>query len=274
MAERSDVGECGVGVGEPDCAPDGTWGGTESVTTRSLEGQQCTCSEGIVEVISIQHRTRVAAAALCIVGMAGGVALAVDGSTLGTQAAGANGEGAASVAPRVVEAEVSEVARQLRPLTFKAGQHVNERISDQVDVPAGVTFQFRNLPPGLSYDPATTAIHGTPTTPGTWDVTATAYLAGLPVETATSRVTITGTATAPAPAPGGGGGAPAPAPGGGGAPAPAPAPAPSAPTHAVGIDLAMIDTLPLPPEMKQAAKDALINFDQTMANFWASIPQS
>lgn len=223
-------------------------------------------------MISIQHRTRVAAAALCIVGMAGGVALAVDGSTLGTQAAGAqvagaNGESAAAVAPRVVEAEVSEVARQLRPLTFKAGQHVNERISDQVDVPAGVTFQFRNLPPGLSYDPATTAIHGTPTTPGTWDVTATAYLAGLPVETATSRVTITGTATAPAPAP---------APGGGGAPAPAPAPggATGAPTHAAGIDLAMIDTLPLPPEIKQAAKDALINFDQAMANFWASIPQS
>lgn len=271
-AGRSDVGVSGAGEGEADCAPDGTWGGTESVTTRSLEGQYSKRSEGIAVVISIQHRTRAAAAALCIVGMAGGVALAVDGSTLGTQAAGANGGGAASVAPRVVEAEVSEVARQLRPLTFKAGQPVNERISDQVDVPAGVTFQFRNLPPGLSYNPTTTAIHGTPTTPGTWDVTATAYLAGLPVETATSRVTITGTATAPAPAPAPAPGpAPAPAPGGPVAPG---APGAGAPTHAAGIDLAMIDTLPLPPEMKQQAKAALINFDQAMANFWASVPQS
>lgn len=123
-------------------------------------------------------------------------------------------------------------------------------------------------PPGLNYNPSTTGIYGTPTTPGTWDVTATAYLAGIPVETATSRVTITGNATAPAP--GGGGGAPAPgspAPGQGGG-------APGAPTFAAGIDLAVIDTLPLPPEAKQAAKDALINFDQMMADFWASVPQS
>lgn len=200
-------------------------------------------------------------------GLAGGTALVAGGSGAVLGASGA-GQGVVETAPRVVEAEVSEVARQLRPLNFRTGAYVDERINQQVDVPPGVTFRFHNLPPGLNYNPATTAIHGTPTTPGTWDVTATAYLAGIPVETATSRVTITGNATAPAP--GGGGGAPAPgspAPGQGGG-------APGAPTFAAGIDLAVIDTLPLPPEAKQAAKDALINFDQMMADFWASVPQS
>ncbi len=218
-------------------------------------------------------------------GLAGGTALVAGGSGAVLGASGA-GQGVVETsprvvetdprgvetAPRVVEAEVSEVARQLRPLNFRTGAYVDERINQQVDVPPGVTFRFHNLPPGLNYNPATTAIHGTPTTPGTWNVTATAYLAGIPVETATSRVTITGNPVAGAPAPRPGGGAPAPAPGGapgGGGPG-----APAAPTFAAGIDLAVIDTLPLPPEIKQAAKDALINFDRMMADFWASVPQS
>lgn len=222
--------------------------------------------EGIVSVSNNRIRTRAAASALCIMGLAGGTVLVAGGTGIAVNASGA-GQGVVETAPRVVEAEVSEIARQLRPLNFRTGVHVEERINQQVDVPPGVTFQFRNLPPGLNYNPATTAIHGTPTTPGTWDVTATAYLAGIPVETATSRVTITGAPVggAPAPAPGGGAPAPAPAPGGG---------APAAPTHAAGIDLAVIDTLPLPPEIKQAAKDGLINFDRAMADFWASVPQS
>ena len=228
-------------------------------------------------------RTRAAASALCIMGLAGGTALVAGGSGAVLGASGA-GQGVVETsprvvetdprgvetAPRVVEAEVSEMARQLRPLNFRTGVYVDERINQQVSVPPGVTFQFRNLPPGLNYNPSTTGIYGTPTTPGTWDVTATAYLAGVPVETATSRVTITGNATAPAPAPGGG--APAPTPGG--APGAGGPGAPGAPTFAAGIDLAVIDTLPLPPEVKQAAKDALINFDRAMADFWASVPQS
>lgn len=200
-------------------------------------------------------------------GLAGGTALVAGGSGAVLGASGA-GQGVVETSPRVVEAEVSEVARQLRPLNFRTGAYVDERINQQVDVPPGVTFRFHNLPPGLNYNPATTAIHGTPTTPGTWNVTATAYLAGIPVETATSRVTITGNPVAGAPAPRPGGGAPAPAPGGGGPGAP------GAPAFAAGIDLAVIDTLPLPPEIKQAAKDGLINFDRMMADFWASVPQS
>lgn len=215
----------------------------------------------------IRIRTRAAVSALCALGMVGGAALVADRSDVGAETGIVAGAGV-EAQPRVVETEVSEVARQLRPLNFRAGVAVYERIDQQVDVPPGVTFQFRNLPPGLSFDPATTAIHGTPTTPGTWDVTATAYAMGIPVETATSRVTITGQATAPAP------GSPAPAPG---SPAPAPGQgggAPAAPTHAAGIDLAVVDTLPLPPEVKQAIKDGLINFDQAMADFWAQVPQS
>lgn len=198
------------------------------------------------------------------------MAIVVDPSTPGGTATSAAGVVAE---PRVVEADVSEAARQLRPLSFPTGQHVSERIDQQVNVPPGVTFQFSNLPPGLSFNQSTTAINGTPTTPGTWDVTATAYLAGIPVETATSRVTITGDPVAPAPGGGnggggnggGGGGAPAPAPGGGGGGAPAP-------THAAGIELATVDTLPLPPEVKQAVKDGLINFDRAMEDFWAQMP--
>jgi len=198
---------------------------------------------------------RLSTLALGAIAVAGGAAVVAQPGTTGTAPAAV----VAEPAPRVVEAEVGEVARQLRPLTFATGRYVEERLSSHVDIPPGVTFRFSNLPPGLAYNPATTAIYGTPTTPGVWDVTATAYLGGVPVETATSRVTITGAAVpAPAPAPGGGAPAPAPAPGGG-----APAPA---------IDPRVVDTLPLPPEVRRAVLDMIAGFNGAVANFWASLP--
>lgn len=191
-----------------------------------------------------------------VAGAAGGPGATGVGSNA-TTASGATGADRAGSAPRVVEAEVREVARQLRPLTFATGRHVEERLSNHVDIPPGVTFRFANLPPGLNFNPATTAIHGTPTTPGVWNVTATAYLAGIPVETATSRVTITGAPVAGAPAPAPGGGAPA--------PGPAPAPAPV-------IDPVVVDTLPLPPEARQALRDFITGLNTGVANFWAALP--
>ena len=41
---------------------------------------------------------------------------------------------------------------------------MERRVSDYVT--PGAALQFEGLPPGLTYDPATTAVRGTPTVPG------------------------------------------------------------------------------------------------------------
>ena len=102
--------------------------------------------------------------------------------------------------PVVVEA--TDVAPAALPsLTLRVGEYMERRVSDYVTPPPGASIQFQGLPPGLTYDPTTTAIKGTPTTAGVYNPVATAYIFGVPVRTETTQVTVTG----------GGGGAAAPA---------------------------------------------------------------
>ncbi len=191
-------------------------------------------------------RVRGAAIALAALGIvaAGAVAIPEASQT----------EASPVVETRAQSADPALVARTLRPLAFPTGVYVEERLSDQVSIPPGVTFRFANLPPGLTYDPGATAIRGTPTTPGVWDVTATAFAAGIPVETATSRVTVAGRPIA--------------APPGGAGPAPAAPPLNPGPQ----IDLRPIETLPLPPEAKRAIADSLTGFNQTLQDLWEQVP--
>ncbi|WP_010541078.1 hypothetical protein [Dietzia alimentaria] len=160
-------------------------------------------------------------------------------------------------APIVVEA--ADVAPAALPsLTFPAGVYMEKRISDQVNIPAGATISFRGLPPGLTYDPVTTAIKGVPTTPGVYKPVATASIAGIPMRTESTTVTITG----------GGGGAsnPAPAPGRPPAPAPAPAPAPGT------INIADIQGLPVPQPVKDALLGAALAINDGIQNAWNAVP--
>ena len=158
-------------------------------------------------------------------------------------------------APVVVEA--TELAPAALPsLTFPVGVYTENRVSDQVTLPPGATLQFQGLPPGLTYDPRTTAIKGVPTTPGVYRPVATAYIGGIPVRTESTTVTITGRA-------GGGPAAPAPAP----APAPAAAPAPGT------ITIADIDGLPLPNEVKDALRGAAMAINDGIQAAWNTVPE-
>ena len=185
---------------------------------------------------------RMAASALTVLGVLGG-------------AAAVAGSGSETV--QTVETDVKNVARELRILSFPVGQHMDERISDQVNVPPGVTSRRSNLPPRLDFNPLTTAVHGTPTTPGTWTVTATAYIAGVPVESARSQVTVTDSG-------GGGTSAPARQP----APTPMPSPAPGP------IDLHTIDGFPVPEKVKDVLRDMATDVNGGLGNMWVYAPES
>ncbi|WP_176475062.1 hypothetical protein [Dietzia natronolimnaea] len=164
-------------------------------------------------------------------------------------------------APVVIEA--TEVAPAALPsLSFPVGVYMENRVSDQVTLPPGATLQFQGLPPGLTYNPRTTAIQGVPTTPGVYRPVATAYIGGIPVRTETTTVTITGRA---------GGGAPAPAP----APVapPAPAPAPAAPPAPGTIAIADIDALPLPIEVRDALRGAALAINDGIRAAWDAVPE-
>ena len=130
----------------------------------------------------------------------------VTGAAFALSGLAALGFGAASLpAPESDNAQpvvVADIANTALPkLSFEAGKPMSHRVSDHVDLPPGTVLRFQGLPPGLSYDSATTAIHGTPTTPGTYHPSATAYIGGIPVRTESTTVTITGKAV-----PGNGGG--------------------------------------------------------------------
>ena len=167
---------------------------------------------------------------------------------------------ASDPAPALVEsADVAQVA--LPSLTLRVGQYMERRVSDYVTPPPGASIVFVGLPPGLTYDPATTAIRGTPTTAGTYRPTATAFIFGVPVRTETTTVTVTGGG-------GGGGGGAAPAP----APRPAPAPAPVAPPAPGTINIADIDGLPLPDPVKDALRGAALAINGGIQNAWNAVP--
>ena len=162
-----------------------------------------------------------------------------------------------------VVVEISDVAPAALPkLSFPVGVYMENRVSDHVSLPPGTVLQFRGLPPGLTYDQATTAIRGVPTTPGVYRPVATAYLAGVPVRTEATTVTITGGGSAPAPAPQPGAPAPGPAP----APAPVPAPAPGT------IDIAMIQSLALPQPVKDALLGAALAINDGIQAAWNAVP--
>lgn len=156
-------------------------------------------------------------------------------------------------APVVVEA--TELAPAALPsLTFPVGVYTENRVSDQVTLPPGATLQFQGLPPGLTYDPRTTAIKGVPTTPGVYRPVATAYIGGIPVRTESTTVTITGRA-------------------GGGPAAPAPAPAPAAAPAPGTITIADIDGLPLPNEVKDALRGAAMAINDGIQAAWNAVPE-
>ncbi|GAA1700243.1 hypothetical protein GCM10009831_05960 [Dietzia cercidiphylli] len=156
-------------------------------------------------------------------------------------------------APVVVEA--TELAPAALPsLTFPVGVYTENRVSDQVTLPPGATLQFQGLPPGLTYDPRTTAIKGVPTTPGVYRPVATAYIGGIPVRTESTTVTITGRA-------------------GGGPAAPAPAPAPAAAPAPGTITIADIDRLPLPNEVKDALRGAAMAINDGIQAAWNTVPE-
>lgn len=156
-------------------------------------------------------------------------------------------------APVVVEA--TELAPAALPsLTFPVGVYTENRVSDQVTLPPGATLQFQGLPPGLTYDPRTTAIKGVPTTPGVYRPVATAYIGGIPVRTESTTVTITGRA-------------------GGGPAAPAPAPSPAAAPAPGTITIADIDGLPLPNEVKDALRGAAMAINDGIQAAWNAVPE-
>ena len=155
-------------------------------------------------------------------------------------------------APVVVEA--TELAPAALPsLTFPVGVYTENRVSDQVTLPPGATLQFQGLPPGLTYDPRTTAIKGVPTTPGVYRPVATAYIGGIPVRTESTTVTITGRA-------------------GGAAAAPAPAPAPVAAPAPGTIAIADIAGLPLPEPVKDALLGAALAINDGIQAAWDTVP--
>ena len=118
-------------------------------------------------------------------------------TSMATVGAVAGHAGSSPEQPTVVDGDVALAA--LPALSFPAGEYMENRISDHVSLPPGTVIVFQGLPPGLTYDAATTAIRGVPTTPGVYHPVATAYLGGIPVRTESTTVTITGTASAPAP---------------------------------------------------------------------------
>lgn len=165
-------------------------------------------------------------------------------------------------APVVVEA--TDVAPAALPsLTLRVGEYMERRVSDYVTPPPGASIRFRGLPPGLTYDPVTTAIKGTPTRAGVYEPVATAFIFGVPVRTETTTVTVTGGT--------GGGGI------GGGTPAPrpaqAPAPAPVAPPAPGTINLADIDALPVPNEVKDAIRGAALAINAGIQSAWNAVPE-
>lgn len=171
--------------------------------------------------------------------------------------------------PVVVEA--TDVAPAALPsLTLRVGEYMERRVSDYVTPPPGASIQFRGLPPGLTYDPATTAIRGTPTVAGVYEPVATAFIFGVPVRTETTTVTVTGGAGATTGGTGGGGAAaPRPAP----APAPAPVAAPAAPPAPGTITIADIDTLPVPEQVKDALRGAALALNNGIQSAWNAVPE-
>ncbi|MCZ4539412.1 MULTISPECIES: hypothetical protein [Dietzia] len=174
-------------------------------------------------------------------------------------------------APLVVEA--TDVAPAALPsLTLRVGEYMERRVSDYVTPPPGASIQFRGLPPGLSYDPATTAIRGTPTVAGVYEPVATAFIFGVPVRTETTTVTVTGGAGGTTGGTGGGG-APAPRPAQAPAPAPAPVAAPVAPPAPGTITIADIDTLPVPEQVKDALRGAALALNNGIQSAWNAVPE-
>lgn len=172
-------------------------------------------------------------------------------------------------APVVVEA--TDIAPAALPsLTLRVGEYMERRVSDYVTPPPGASIQFQGLPPGLTYDPATTAIKGTPTRAGVYEPVATAYIFGVPVRTESTTVTVTGGggAAAPAPRP-----APSPAPAPRPAPAPAPAPGQVAPPAPGTISIADIDALPVPNEVKDALRGAALAINNGIQSAWNTVPE-
>jgi|GEM_PF-6065332 len=178
--------------------------------------------------------------------------MAAAGVSLGTAGAPERSDAAVVSGDRVALAA-------LPALSFPTGVYMENRVSDHVSIPPGTVIVFQGLPPGLSYDPATTAIRGVPTTPGVYRPTATAYVAGIPVRTESTTVTITGAPVAPAP------GNPSPAPGD---PAPAPAPAPAPGT----IDIEMIRSLALPQPVKDAVLNTALAINDGIRAAWNAVP--
>lgn len=201
----------------------------------------------MTQTIRTSTGRRITAAALALAGMA---------------AMGVGALATTDATQPVLETEIAQVADG--ELSFPVGKYMSHRVSDHVKIPAGTVLQFSNLPPGLSYDPATTAIHGTPTTPGVYNTTGTAYIAGVPVRTATVKVTITG----------GGGGNPAPQPNPQPNPRPNPQPSPNpAPQPGTpGIDPAMVHTLPLPPEVKALILQTIEQINDGIRAAWEAVP--
>ncbi|MVZ89831.1 hypothetical protein GQF49_04930 [Microbacter sp. ANSKLAB05] len=182
----------------------------------------------------------------------------------------ASGQSEAPDHARVV-VEATDVAPAALPsLSMRVGQYFERRVSDYVTPPPGASIQFRGLPPGLTYDPATTAIRGTPTVAGVYEPVATAFIFGVPVRTETTTVTVTGGAGGTTGGTGGGG-APAPRP----APAPAPAPvaAPVAPPAPGTITIADIDTLPVPEQVKDALRGAALALNNGIQSAWNAVPE-
>lgn len=175
-------------------------------------------------------------------------AMAAAGVSLGTAGAPERSDAAVVSGDRVALAA-------LPALSFPTGVYTENRVSDHVSIPPGTVIVFQGLPPGLSYDPATTAIRGVPTTPGVYRPTATAYVAGIPVRTESTTVTITGAPVAPAP------GNPSPAPGN-----PAPAPAPGT------IDIEMIRSLALPQPVKDAVLNTAMAINDGIRAAWNAVP--
>ena len=162
-------------------------------------------------------------------------------------------------APVVLEtADVAPAA--LPSLTFRVGTYMENRISDHVTLPPGAVLRFQGLPPGLTYDQATTAIRGVPTVAGVYRPVATAFVAGIPVRTESTTVTITGGAG------GGAGRAPSPAPGPAPAPTPSPSPAPGT------IDLNDIRLLPLPQPVKDAMEGTALAINDGIQSAWGAVP--
>lgn len=189
--------------------------------------------------------------------------------------------------PVRVETEAVELTQQtiggIPALTFAAGKYIEYRVSDRVNIPLGAAISFINLPPGLNYNPATTAVYGTPTTPGVYTVSAVAAIAGITAYRASTTVTITGVGvSAPAQA------VTVPATAGTTQPkvditeVASPVNSPQSPGQTAGaataprplINPVIVDRLPVNNTVKSSLKAMLAQFNNSVARFAAMLPLS